>query len=69
MKEWLKEDKAASWEGLCKALESMGNEAEAQVIKEKYFSTQCTDTRSDEGIHIHTWLSSKHYLGGRGLTV
>ena len=52
--EWLKEDKTASWEGLCQALELMGNETEVQAIKERYIFTQCPDAH-DEGITILSW--------------
>ena len=35
--EWLKTDKGASWEKLCKALKQIGSEAEADKIRD-----QCT---------------------------
>ena len=47
--EWLKEDRTASWEKLCSALEEMGNMTEVQVIKEQYI---CTQSGSDEGIIV-----------------
>ena len=38
VQEWLKEDKSASWEKLCRALERMGNVESVQFIKERYIS-------------------------------
>ena len=54
--EWLKEDKTASWEKLCRALEQMGMEAEVQIIKEQYFpvSDQSLECRSSEGMDFAT---------------
>ena len=53
---WLKEDKTASWEKLCRALELMGREAEVQIIKEQYFpvSDQSLEYRSSEGMDFAT---------------
>ena len=56
VQEWLKEDKAASWELLCKALESMGMEAEVQTIKKKYISAQYSDAYSAEGMYTHVHI-------------
>ena len=38
VQEWLKEDKTASWEKLCRALEHMGNELEVEIIEKQYLT-------------------------------
>ena len=54
--EWLKEDKTASWEKLCRALEQMGREAEVQIIKEQYFhvSDHSLESQSSKGMGFAT---------------
>ena len=54
--EWLKEDKTASWEKLCRALEQMGREAEVQIIKEQYFhvSDHSLESQSSKGMDFAT---------------
>ena len=54
--EWLKEDKTASWQKLCRALEQMGREAEVQNIKEHYYhvSDHSLESQSSEGMDFVT---------------
>ena len=46
--EWLKGDKGASWEKLCRALEQMGREV--LKIREQYISHDVAAAASSEGV-------------------
>ena len=56
VQEWLREDKTASWEKLCMALEHMGNMESVQLIKERYIPNRCSHSLH-EGVYSHTLLT------------